>query len=99
MNYLHSRAKELNVPITVHAGEWPEKFKTLENLKFALNHFNVNRIGHGITLRSDLDYLKTLSKQNVTIEVYFFIRSNYPRTLNRAVHRQIVYCFFGLYLK
>ena len=30
------RAQELNVPITVHAGEWPEKFDTINNLKFAI---------------------------------------------------------------
>ena len=62
-------AKSQNVPITVHAGEWPERFKTLENVKFAIDEFKVKRIGHGIALRSDLDYLKSLSEKNVTIEV------------------------------
>ena len=66
---IHFRAKELKVPITVHAGEWPEKFNTLENLKFAVDELKVNRIGHGIALRSDLDYLKSLTKKKVTIEV------------------------------
>ena len=72
------RAQNLGVPITIHAGEWPEKFNSLSNVKFAIEELKVQRIGHGITLRSDLDYLKNLSssKNAVTIEVqnvYIFI--------------------------
>ena len=72
------RAQNLGVPITIHAGEWPEKFNSLSNVKFAIEQLKVQRIGHAITLRSDLDYLKNLSssKNAVTIEVqnvYIFI--------------------------
>ena len=63
------RAQELNVPVTLHAGEWPEKFGSLDNVKFAIDELKVQRIGHGITLRSDLEYLKKLKDSNVTIEV------------------------------
>ena len=65
------RAQNLGVPITIHAGEWPEKFNSLSNVKFAIEELKVQRIGHAITLRSDLDYLKNLSssKNAVTIEV------------------------------
>ena len=64
------RAQNLGVPITIHAGEWPEKFNSLSNVKFAIEQLKVQRIGHAITLRSDLDYLKNLStKKAVTIEV------------------------------
>ena len=66
------KAKSENVPITVHAGEWPERFKTLENVKFAIDELKVQRIGHGIALRSDHSYLKGLSEKNVTIEVSDF---------------------------
>ena len=27
------RARDLGVPVTVHAGEWPEKFGTVENVR------------------------------------------------------------------
>ena len=63
------RAQELKVPVTLHAGEWPEKFGSLDNVKFAIDELKVQRIGHGITLRSDLEYLKKLKNSNVTIEV------------------------------
>jgi hypothetical protein len=39
------RAVELGVPVTVHAGEWPEKHRTVENIRFKLNlkrHFSNN---------------------------------------------------------
>ena len=62
------KAQELKVPVTVHAGEWPEKFGSLENVKFAIDELKVQRIGHGIALRSDLDYLQKL-QDKVTIEV------------------------------
>ena len=64
------KAQNMGVPVTIHAGEWPEKFNSLSNVKFAIEQLKVQRIGHGITLRSDLDYLKNLSSKNsVTIEV------------------------------
>ena len=46
-----------------------EKFGSLDNVKFAIDELKVQRIGHGITLRSDLEYLKKLKNSNVTIEV------------------------------
>ena len=32
------RAIELGVPVTVHAGEWPEKYQTVQNIRFKLKH-------------------------------------------------------------
>ena len=55
------RAQELGVPITIHAGEWPEKFGSLSNLKFAIDHIKANRIGHAIAFRSDVQYLKEIA--------------------------------------
>ena len=43
-----SKAKELGVPLTIHAGEALEKFNSLSNLKFAIDHLKPKRIGHGI---------------------------------------------------
>ena len=28
-----TRARDLRVPVTVHAGEWPEKYRTVENVR------------------------------------------------------------------
>jgi adenosine deaminase len=65
------RAQELRVPVTIHAGEWPEKQGTLENIKFAVEKLKIERIGHGIALRSDVDLIKTMAVKNtpLTIEV------------------------------
>jgi len=62
------KAQELGVPITVHAGEWPEKFDTINNLKFAINEIKADRLGHAITLRSDEEFLKSIGTKS-TIEV------------------------------
>lgn len=61
-------ATRLGVPITLHAGEWPEKFGSVGNLKWAIKN-NVNRIGHGIAVRSDPDSLRLLKEKNMTVEV------------------------------
>ena len=72
------KAQNLGVPVTIHAGEWPEKFNSLENIKFAIDHLKVQRIGHGITLRSDIEYMKNIGP-DTTIEVkfFFFFKGNY----------------------
>ncbi len=64
-------AAENGVPITVHAGEWPdEKFDTIKCVKYAVDELRVNRIGHGIAIGRHPDILKRLAeKRDVTIEV------------------------------
>lgn len=65
-------ARRLGVPLTLHAGEWPpERFETtLSNLKFAIDEIKVNRIGHAIAFRCDIDYLQSISSaQPPTVEV------------------------------
>ena len=66
--FLNIYTVELGVPITVHAGEWPEKFDTINNLKFAINEIKADRLGHAITLRSDEEFLKSIGTKS-TIEV------------------------------
>lgn len=70
---MYSGVKEagrLGVPLTVHAGEWPEKFQTVKNVEFALNDLKVRRIGHAIALRSDENLLHRIKEDgNFTIEV------------------------------
>ena len=63
-----SRAKELGVPVTVHAGEWPvnDKFgdSSLTNLKFAVSH-GVDRVGHGCQLYRDPKLMDQVARMKV----------------------------------
>ena len=87
------RAQELGVPITCHAGEWPEKFNTLQNLRFAIDEIKAQRIGHGIAFRSDLDYCNNVKnmEKSPTIEVFlnffFFMKGSVVLNLFRFVSR------------
>ena len=88
------RASSYGVPVTIHAGEWPTEggLNTIENVHFAWRELNVRRIGHGIALRADEDFEKTILEMKshlgnegelkpITIEVMrfskFFCDSNY----------------------
>ena len=66
------RAKELGVPVTVHAGEWPvnEKFGTasVDNLRCALDSKCVDRIGHGIQLQRDQQLLDDCLTAGIFVE-------------------------------
>ena len=64
------KAKKLGVPITLHAGEWPEKFNSISNIKFAINEIRAKRLGHAITLRSDEDFIQTIGTKS-TVEVSY----------------------------
>lgn len=63
------KAQALGIPVTVHAGEWPENSGSLQNIKLAVDDLRVHRIGHGITLRSDVDYLAIMATSETCIEV------------------------------
>jgi len=56
--------KELNLPITVHAGEWPG---SIENVRYALSK-GVQRIGHGCELALDEDLMSLARDANVCVE-------------------------------
>ena len=45
-------AASLGVPATLHAGEWPERFGSVANLRWAVTSGLVRRIGHGVAVRS-----------------------------------------------
>ena len=62
-------AARLGVPITIHAGEWPEKFGSVDNLRWAASKNYTRRIGHAIALRSAQNVTETLMKNNITVEV------------------------------
>ena len=62
-------AARLGIPITVHAGEWPEKFGSLENLRWAVNNNISRRIGHAVAVRSDPALARIMRERNITVEV------------------------------
>ena len=64
-------AKRLNVPVTVHAGEWPidEKFKSsIDNLDIAIHSNCIKRIGHGIQLYKRNDLMQKVVEDNIFVE-------------------------------
>lgn len=64
------RAKEYGIPITVHAGEWPDiKFNTIRNVEFAVKTLGALRIGHGIALVRHPEVRKVLKESGACIEV------------------------------
>jgi len=63
-----SKAMQLAVPLTIHAGEWPESFGSVDNLRWAIEN-GARRIGHGIAVRSDEQSVKMLKEKNITVEV------------------------------
>ena len=63
-------ASTLGIPLTLHAGEWPEKYGSLANLEWAVGQAGVKRIGHGIAVRSaEANLLEEMKSRNITVEV------------------------------
>ena len=62
-------AVQLGLPVTLHAGEWPERFGSLDNLRWAVEKEGVRRVGHGIAFRSDPTLATTIKQRNITLEV------------------------------
>ena len=59
----------LSVPLTLHAGEWPERFGSVENLAWAVSNENTRRLGHAVTVRSRPDLADLMVARNITVEV------------------------------
>ena len=55
-------AASLGVPATLHAGEWPERFGSVANLRWAVTSGLVRRIGHGVAVRSSASKSSIRSK-------------------------------------
>jgi adenosine deaminase len=66
-SYRHAftRAKELGIGRTVHAGEG----RAAEEIRMAIEVLGAQRIGHGTTLLEDDDALRLVLERGVTIEV------------------------------
>ena len=69
-------AKDLGVPVTLHAGEWPNWDQTKVNLRFAVNELAVSRVGHGLALSkweaAEVD--QVAKEKNFTVEVSQSVR-------------------------
>ena len=62
-------AARAGVPLTIHAGEWPDwKFGTIENVRYAIDQLGAARVGHGLALGRHLDLARHYSGK-ATIEV------------------------------
>jgi adenosine deaminase len=58
------------VPITVHAGEWPrDRYDTLGNIHYALEHLGASRIGHGLALQGQSCAMNLAKSMGTTVEV------------------------------
>ena len=62
-------AARLSVPLTLHAGEWPERFGSVENLAWAVRNENTRRVGHAISVRSQPGLAEEMVARNITVEV------------------------------
>ena len=62
-------AAKLSVPLTLHAGEWPERFGSVENLAWAVNNPGTRRVGHAISVRSQPGLAEVMVERNITVEV------------------------------
>lgn len=62
--------REHGLKITCHAGETPnsEEYSSVESMKRAIE-LGAKRIGHGLAVCDDVDLLKTVLKEGITIEV------------------------------
>ena len=54
-----------NVPMTLHAGEWPEN--TVKNIQLAVD-LGADRIGHGVTLCQDVKLMDLVATKGITVE-------------------------------
>jgi len=84
-------AKQSNINMTLHAGEWSEKLcdTIIDNIQVAVDA-GAARIGHGIALRSlekDSELLCQLKAKNVGVEVNLTSNCTNPRNVaNFAEH-------------
>jgi len=63
-------ASNLGVPLTLHAGEWPERYGSLANLAWAVAQPGVKRVGHGIAIRSaEKELVAEMKRKRITVEV------------------------------
>ncbi|MHA2601658.1 MAG: adenosine deaminase [Candidatus Thorarchaeota archaeon SMTZ1-83] len=62
---VYQRAKQMGLHLVAHAGEAAGP----QSIWDALNHLNVERIGHGVTAREDPELMKHLKDKKIAIEM------------------------------
>lgn len=62
---LFSRAKEMGLGITIHAGEW----NSPDNIIFAIKHLYADRIGHGVRAIEDPQTWELLKQRGIPLEI------------------------------
>ena len=62
------KAKELEIPITIHAGEVPTK-DALSNAHRAVQEYGARRIGHGYRVASSAEIMAEFKEKGIHIEV------------------------------
>lgn len=78
-------AKQYDIDMTIHAGEWSEKLfdSIIDNVNLAVT-VGVNRIGHGLALRSvkdDDEIILNLKAKNISVEVNITSNVTNPRNV------------------
>ncbi len=77
--YIFAKAKEENIPFTIHAGE----ADGISSIESALE-FGTRRLGHGIRAIEDNNMIERLKKENVLLEVC--VTSNYQTEAVKGIH-------------
>ena len=77
--YIFDKAKEENIPFTIHAGE----ADGISSIKSALE-FGTCRLGHGIKAIEDNNMIEKLKKENILLEVC--VTSNYQTEVVKGIH-------------
>mmetsp|Transcript_13988 Transcript_13988/g.38676 ORF Transcript_13988/g.38676 Transcript_13988/m.38676 type:complete len:515 (+) Transcript_13988:308-1852(+) len=62
------KAKQLNIPITMHAGEVPIR-NGLSNLKRAVDEYGAKRIGHGYRVVTSKELMKDMKEKGIHFEI------------------------------
>ncbi len=77
--YIFDKAKEENIPFTIHAGE----ADGISSIQSALE-FGACRLGHGIKAVEDNNMIEKLKKENILLEVC--VTSNYQTEAVKGIH-------------
>lgn len=77
---LLKEARQAGLFITIHAGEWGNA----ENVSFAIQHLNADRIGHGVRVLEDPEITRLAQRIQIPFEVC--ITSNYQSGVVPSLH-------------
>ena len=90
---VYQRAKEMGLHLVAHAGEAAGP----ESIWDAINHLNVERIGHGVTACRDPELIDYLHERDITIEMC--PTSNLRRGVVPSLQKHPIRTFFDKRIK